>query len=545
MAKRIVRGVESRSIIQKGVNELADTVKVTLGPKGRNVVIERPNGPPLITKDGVTVAKEIYLSDPLENMGAMLVREVASKTADAAGDGTTTATVLAQSIYNDGVEALELGGNPVAIKRGIDKTVEMVVQHLKTLATPVAIDSPMVASVGTISANGVESIGRFVADAMKAVGKDGVVSFEDSFDEYDHLEIVTGMELPTGYISPYFINDWDKNTCEFQKCAILVTERKISNLVTLQSLVGTLHGAGVPLLIISDGVEGEALAYVAENAHRHSVKVCAVNAPSYGDNRKQVLDDIAVATGAHFFSFESAVDLTGIAPKWQEYLGGARYVKVTRNSLTISDGTGDPEAIEARKASLKEEIESSHDDGLIDRLKHRLAKLAGGVASFKVGAPSVTEMKEKKARVEDAIHACRAAVQEGIVPGGGMALLRCEDIALKVFDFLKDKDERIGARIVYDALSTPLYTILDNAGYKRGNEIGNLINEARDTSGNIGYNASIGAFEDLLANGVIDPVQVTRLALQNAASVAGTMLTTEALVSEIPAAPQLLVGGQR
>lgn len=547
MAKLIVRGVESRKALLAGVNELADTVKVTLGPKGRNVVIEREYGPPLITKDGVTVAKEIYLADRLQNMGANLVREVASKTADLAGDGTTTATILAQCIFAQGVSYLDSGkGNPVALKRGIDLAVEAVVAKLETISTPVKLDSPLLASVGTISANGDESIGGFVAKAMREVGVDGVVSYDSSYDAKDHLDIVPGMQFDRGWIGEFFTTNPEKGVAEYSRCAVLVTEHKIASMLTIQTLLGNLANQDIPVLVIAEDVEGEALAYQAENKMRGLMKVVSVKAPSFGKNRRELLEDIAIVTGAYFFYEGSPINLrqaqAGNAKDASvpNHLGAASSVRVGREYTIISGGQGSEELIVARIASIKSELEESNDDERKDFLRHRLAKLTGGVASIKVGAPSDTEVKEKKARVEDAIHACRAAVQEGIVPGGGTALLRCEDVVRRIIANHSDPDVCAGAQIVLAALSIPLHIIIDNAGW---DEPLKAIETARQHKGDVGWNVATGNEEDLIGSGVIDPAKVTRLALQNAASVAGTMLTTECLVSEIREGKISLVGG--
>lgn len=558
MAKKILHGDESRQTILRGVNVLANAVKATLGPKGRNVVIERPLGPPLITKDGVTVAKEISLLDPLENMGAALVIQVASKTADDAGDGTTTATLLAQCIFTEGLECLADGANPMALKRGIDQAVSVVAHRLNAISLPVSGD--MIAHVGTISTNGDKEIGAIIAEAMQRVGTDGVVALERSNDHETHLKVVTGMEFKNGYISPWFITDRTRNEVVLENCAILVTDRKVGVMATLQNILGLCHANEIPLLIIADDVEGDALALQCQNADR--MKICSVKAPSFGEDRHHVLEDIAILTNAVFFSGESGRKLDTVA---LADLGAAKRVVVTRTSTTIVGGKGKDEAIQERIASLKENISSTHDDYVKELFKQRLAKMAGGVASVEVGAPTDTEMKEKMARVEDAIHATRAAAQEGIVPGGGMALLRC----IPVVDHLAatlSGDERLGALIIRRALEEPLRTICANAAEDGDAVLRYLLGDNRewwkrvfsgercladdltysDTGQNLeqwGYDALNDSFCNMVKSGIIDPTKVTRLALQNAASVASVMLTTEALISEIREMPKAVVGG--
>lgn len=536
MAKKILHGKEARSAMLRGVNTIADAVKVTLGPRGRNVVIERPVGPPVITKDGVTVAKEIFLEDVNENMGAQLVKEVASKTADVAGDGTTTATLLAQTIFAAGIEALDAGANPVALKRGIDLGVDVVVQQLKAQAVAVQRERESIVHIGTISANGDRSIGEIIADAMYQVGVDGVVSLGESHDAQTHLDVVEGMQFDRGWISEWFITNPERNTCEMKDVAILVTERKIARTETLHRLLGEAHTKGVSLLVIAEEVEGEALALQVVNRQQHNLAVCSVRAPSYGTGRRQALEDIALITGGYCFTEDSGKTLDNIDLK---DLGRAERIVVSKVSTMIVGGRGDAEAIAKRLASLREQISSSQDDGETDALKTRLAKLSGGVAVIRVGAPSVTEMLEKKARVEDAIHATRAAVEEGVVPGGGTALLRCRPWVAGIRDaFLEDSDESRGADIVWRALEAPLRTICDNAGIANIDRIVLAV-----VAGPDGFNAATDRYDDLVATGVIDPVKVTRLALQNAASVASTMLTTEAMVSEIRTSTHTLTGG--
>jgi chaperonin GroEL len=531
MYKKIVRGMESRDLLQLGVNEVADTVKVTLGPKGRNVVIERPQGPPLITKDGVTVAKEIHLEDYFSNMGAQLCKEAASKTADEAGDGTTTATLLVQEIFNRGVELLKDGGNPVEIKAGIDAAVANVVSRLNDIAVSIEIDDPRVSDIGTISANGERRVGDIVAAAMKAVGADGLVTFSLSHNEDDHLDVVHGMQFDRGWVDPGFITNHQNGTWEAKDPAIFVTERKIANMTTLQNLLGPLATAGIPILIIADGVEGDALAFQLLNKEKGAIQVCSVDAPGYGESRREWLDDIATMTGAYFFS-ESA-DMKPTSANWQRDLGTAQLVRVGKDFTTIAGAPGDAVVdIDNRIAFLKRELEESHDDGYKDRLRQRIARLSGGIASIKVGAHSVTEAKERMARVEDAIHACRAAVQEGIVPGGGAALAKCRGAALSAASNASSDQEQAGAEIVEASLAAPLRTILENAGHEK-DTITDAVLDVSLSDPAEGFDAATGNYGNLLKLGIIDPKRVTRLALQNAASVAGTMLTTESLIGFI------------
>lgn len=554
MAKRILHGEEARQTILRGVNQLSDAVKATLGPRGRNVLVERPVGPPYLTKDGVTVAKEIFLEDPLENMGAQLVRQVASKTADVAGDGTTTATLLAQVIYSEGVKCLTAGANPMALKRGIDKAVDCVSRRLATISIPVSGDG--IAAVGTISANGDASIGAIIAEAMKLVGVDGVLSLEESNDADTHLKVVDGMQFDRGYVSPYFMTNPDRNECLLSKCAILVTSRKIGLMTTLLNLLTLCSKEDISLLVIADDIEGDALAFQVINKQEGKLRICSVRAPSFGDERVHRLEDIAVLTGAYCFTNESGRKLDSVT---LQDLGAADRVIVSRTSTTIVGGSGDRIKIDARIASIRELLASSQDDSEKDRLKHRLAKLTGGVASIQVGAPTETEMQEKKARVEDAIHATRAAAEDGIVPGGGVALLRCVPDVEKL-SFWVTGDERLGVLIIRRALEEPLRTICANAAVDADEVIAKIagkltwwewilskiyanFDEETETASaphsvNFGYNALTGVYQDLVEAKVIDPTKVTRLALQNAASVASMMLTTECMVSEIRVAPQ-------
>jgi chaperonin GroEL len=523
MAKNIVYSADARQAILRGVNQLADAVKVTLGPKGRNVVIEKKFGGPTITKDGVTVAKEIELKDPLENTGAQMVREVASKTSDVAGDGTTTATILSQSIYREGVKSVAAGVNPMALKRGIEKAVEIVVGEVKKLSKPVSGD--MIAQVATVSANGDTTIGNIIAEAMKKVGKDGVITVEESKTMSTELDTVEGMQFDRGYLSPYFITDPDRMECVLEDPYILIHEKKIGNMKDLLPLLEQIARSGKPLLVIAEEVEGEALATLVVNRLRGTLNACAVKAPGFGDRRKAMLEDIAILTGGKAIMEETGIKLEGVR---LDDLGRAKRVTVDKDNTTIVDGAGSPKAIQGRIKQLRAQIEETTSDYDREKLQERLAKLAGGVAVIKVGAATETEMKEKKARVEDALHATRAAVEEGIVPGGGVALLR----AARALNGVKlEGDEQVGLEIVRRACEEPLRQIAANAGLE-----GAIVAEkvSANDSPTFGFNAETGQYEDLVATGVIDPTKVTRTALQNAASIAALMLTTEALVAEIP-----------
>jgi chaperonin GroEL len=523
MAKQIVYSENSRQAILRGVNQLADAVKVTLGPKGRNVVLEKKFGGPTITKDGVTVAKEIELKDPLENMGAQLVREVASKTSDVAGDGTTTATILAQSIFREGVKAVASGANPMALKRGIEKAVEVATAEVKKLSKPVSGD--MIAQVGTISANSDVTIGNIIADAMKKVGKDGVITVEESRTMVTELDTVDGMQFDRGYLSPYFVSDAERMEAVLEDPYILIPEKKISNMKDLLPLLEQIARSGKPLLIIAEEVEGEALATLVVNKLRGTLNACAVKAPGFGDRRKAMLDDIATITGGKSIMEETGIKLEGVK---LEDLGRAKRVTVDKDNTTIVDGNGTQKSIEGRIKQLRAQIEETTSDYDREKLQERLAKLAGGVAVIKVGAATETEMKEKKARVEDALHATRAAVEEGIVPGGGVALLRA---AHALASLKLEGDEQIGVNIVKRACEEPLRQIVINSG----TEGAIVVSKVRENSNpNFGYNASTDTYEDLVAAGVIDPTKVTRTALQNTSSIASLMLTTEAMIAEIP-----------
>jgi chaperonin GroEL len=545
MAKQITHGEESRAAILRGVNQLADAVRITLGPRGRNVVLGKTYGSPTITKDGVTVAKEIDLKDPAENMGAQMVREVASKTSDVAGDGTTTATVLAQAIYREGVKTVAAGANPMALKRGIDKAVERATEAIKKLSKPVAGD--MIAQVGTISANGDATIGELIAEAMAKVGKDGVITVEDAKTMETDLEFVEGMQFDRGYLSPYFITDAEKMEAVLENPVILLSEKKIASMRDLLPILEQVAKLGKPILIIAEDVEGEALATLVVNKLRGTINVAAVKAPGYGDRRKELLQDIAILTGGKVISEDLGIKLENVK---LEDLGRAKKVTIDKDTTTIIDGAGNTENLKARVKTLKAQIEESTSDYDREKLQERLAKLVGGVAVIRVGAATETELKEKKARVEDAMHATRAAVEEGIVAGGGVAFIR----AAKALDKFKtfqtdtdgettgDPDEQIGVNIVKRALEEPLRQIVQNAG-KEGAVIVEKVRAHKDA--NYGYNAATETFEDLVAAGIIDPAKVTRCALQNAASIAGLMLTTEALISELQEddKPRALPGG--
>jgi chaperonin GroEL len=522
VAKQIIYSDQSRQAILRGVNQLAEAVKVTLGPRGRNVVLEKKFGGPTITKDGVTVAKEIELKDPLENMGAQMVREVASKTADVAGDGTTTATILAQSIYREGVKAVTAGANPMAVKRGIDKAVAEAVAEVKRLSK--AVSGDMIAQVASISANSDSTIGDVIAAAMKKVGKDGVITVEESKTMTTELQTVEGMQFDRGYVSPYFVTDTERMECVFEDPYILIHEKKVGSMKDLLPLLEQIARAGKPLLVISEDVEGEALAMLVVNKLRGTLSVCGVKAPGFGDRRKAMLEDIAVLTGGKPVMEETGILLEGVK---LEDLGRAKRVTVDKDTTTIVDGAGMQTNIEGRIRQLRAQIEETTSDYDREKLQERLAKLAGGVAIIKVGAATETEMKEKKARVEDALHATRAAVEEGIVPGGGVALLR----ASVVLQNLKlEGDEQFGVTIVRRACEEPVRQIVLNCGTEGAVVVGKIKSQG---DSNYGYNAYTDQYEDLVQAGVIDPTKVTRTALQNAASIASLMLTTEAMVGGV------------
>jgi len=523
MAKQVIHGEDSRAAILRGVNQLADAVKVTLGPKGRNVVIDKKFGSPTITKDGVTVAKEIELKDTLENMGAQMVREVASKTSDVAGDGTTTATVLAQAIFKEGVRTVAAGANPMALKRGIDKAVGAVVEEIHKISKPVSGDA--IAQVGTVSANGDKTIGTIIAEAMDKVGKDGVITVEESKTMDTLLEVVEGMQFDRGYLSPYFVTDPDRMEAALDEPLILINEKKISNMRDLLPILEQVAKMGRPLLIIAEDVEGEALATLVVNKLRGTLNVAAVKAPGFGDRRKAMLEDIATLTGGKVISEDLGIKLESIT---LEDLGKAKKITIDKENTTIVEGGGKAEAIDGRVKTIRTQIEETSSDYDREKLQERLAKLVGGVAVIKVGAATETEMKEKKARVEDAMHATRAAVEEGIVPGGGVALARTAQSLEKL---KLEGDEQIGINIVRRAMQEPLRQIAENAGEEGAVVLGKVL-DAKDP--NYGYNAFSNEYEDLVKAGVLDPTKVVRTALQNAGSIAALMLTTEALVSELP-----------
>jgi len=522
MAKQIAYSDHSRQAILRGVNQLAEAVKVTLGPRGRNVVLEKKYGGPTITKDGVTVAKEIELSDPLENMGAQMVREVASKTSDVAGDGTTTATILAQAIFREGVKAVTAGANPMSVKRGIDKAVEVAVEEIRMLSKPVS--GEMIAQVGSISANGDLTIGNIIADAMKKVGKDGVITVEEAKTMTTELQTVDGMQFDRGYLSPYFVSDAERMECVFEDPYILIHEKKISNMKDVLPILEQIARAGKPLLVIADDVDGEALATLVVNKLRGTLMACAVKAPGFGDRRKAMLEDISILTGGKAVTEEIGIKLESIH---LEDLGRAKRVTVDKDITTIIEGAGEQKDIEGRIRQLRTQIEETTSDYDREKLQERLAKLAGGVAIIKVGAATETEMKEKKARVEDALHATRAAIEEGIVPGGGVALLRAS-IALQKLTL--EGDEQFGVTIVRRACEEPVRQIVRNCGTE-GAVVAEKIKNRQDP--NFGFNAATEQYEDLVVAGVIDPTKVTRTALQNAASIASLMLTTEATISGV------------
>jgi len=523
MAKQIIYGEESRHAILRGVNGLADAVRVTLGPKGRNVVIDKKFGSPTITKDGVTVAKEIDLKNPLENMGAQMVREVASKTSDTAGDGTTTATVLAQSIYKEGLKMVTAGANPMELKRGIERAVEAIVGELGKMKKDVT--GHMIGQVGTISANSDETIGKIIAEAMEKVGKDGVITVEEARSMETSLEVVEGMQFDRGYLSPYFVTDPERMEAVLENPVILIHEKKISSMKDLLPLLEQVARGGRPLIIIAEDVDGEALATLVVNKLRGTLQVAAVKAPGFGDRRKAMLEDIATITGGRAITEDLGIKLENIKI---EDLGRAKKVTIDKDNTTIVEGDGKQSAIEGRVKQIRAQIEDTTSDYDREKLQERLAKLVGGVAVIKVGAATETEMKEKKARVEDAMHATKAAVEEGIVAGGGVALLRCA----KALDHLKlEGDQKVGVDIVRRAVESPMRNIASNAGVE-GSIVVQRVKESKDV--NFGYNAATDVYEDLVKAGVIDPTKVVRSALQNAASIASLLLTTEAMVAELP-----------
>jgi len=522
MAKQITYGNDSRQAVLRGVNRLADAVKVTLGPKGRNVVLDKKFGSPVITKDGVTVAKEIDLKEPLENMGAQMVREVASKTSDVAGDGTTTATVLAQAIYREGIKNVTAGANPMDIKRGIEKAVGAVVEELKKLSKPVK--GKMIAQVGTISANNDDTIGKIIAEAMEKVGKDGVITVEEAKTLETSLEVVEGMQFDRGYLSPYFVTDPERMEAVLENALVLIHEKKISSMKDLLPVLEQVAKLGKPMLIIAEEVEGEALATLVVNKLRGTLQIAAVKAPGYGDRRKAMLEDIAILTGGKAITEDLGIKLENLK---LDDLGKAKKITIDKDNTTLVEGAGTAKAIEGRVKQIRTQIDETTSDYDREKLQERLAKLVGGVAVIKVGAATETEMKEKKARVEDAMHATKAAVEEGIVAGGGVALLRAQ----KTIEALKaEGDEAVGVSIVRRSLEEPLRQIAGNAGF----EGAVVVAKVRDMKTDEGFNALTDEYENLVEAGVIDPTKVVRSALQNASSIASLLLTTEALVSEIP-----------
>jgi chaperonin GroEL len=528
MAKQIVTGVNSRQAILRGVNTLADAVKITLGPKGRNAVIEKKFGAPIITKDGVTVAKEIELQDPLENMGAQMVKEVASKTSDVAGDGTTTATVLAQAIFREGVRTVAAGASPMALKRGIERAVEVAVEEIRKLHKDVKGD--MIAQVGTISANTDKEVGSIIAEAMKKVGKDGVITVEESKTMETALEVVEGMQFDRGYLSPYFVTDPERMECALENVCILIHEKKINSMKDLLPLLEQTAKMSKPLLIIAEDVEGEALATLVVNKLRGTLQCAAVKAPGFGDRRKAMLEDIATLTGGKAITEDLGIKLENVKVA---DLGRAKKVTIDKDNTTIVEGAGKTSEIEGRIKQIRAQVEEATSDYDKEKLQERLAKLVGGVAVIKVGAATETELKEKKARVEDAMHATRAAVEEGIVPGGGVALVRC----IAALEKLKlQDDEAIGVNIVKRALEEPTRQIAQNAGHEGAIVVGRVRDSKEE---NFGFNAETGEFGDMIKAGVIDPAKVTRLALQNAASIVSLMLTTEVLIADMKEEEQM------
>ncbi|HEU4683177.1 MAG TPA: chaperonin GroEL [Nitrospira sp.] len=533
MAKQLLYSEAARASILKGVNQLADAVKATLGPKGRNAILDKKFGAPTITKDGVTVAKEVELKNPYENMGAQLVREVASKTSDTAGDGTTTATVLAQAIYREGAKNITAGANPMEIKRGIDKAVEVVVAELKKLSKPCQ-NKTEISQVGTISANNDKTIGDLIAEAMEKVGKDGVITVEEAKSMTTSLDVVEGMQFDRGYISPYFVTNAERMECSLEEPLILINEKKISSMKDLLPILEQVAKMGKPLVIIAEEVEGEALATLVVNKLRGTLNVAAVKAPGFGDRRKAMLEDIAILTGGQVISEDLGIKLENV--KLTD-LGRAKRVTIDKDNSTIVEGYGDPKKIEGRVKQIKAQIEETTSDYDREKLQERLAKIVGGVAVINVGAATETEMKEKKARVEDALHATKAAVEEGIVPGGGVAYLRC----IPALDSLKlSPEQQVGVNIVRRALEEPIRQIVANAGGE-GSVVVEKVRADKNT--NAGFNAATEEYTDMIKAGIIDPTKVSRTALQNASSVAGLMLTTEVMITELPEEKKEPVGG--
>jgi chaperonin GroEL len=523
-AKEVKFGEAARAAKLRGINILADAVKVTLGPKGRNVILDKSFGAPTVTKDGVSVAKEIELKDKFENMGAQMVKEVASKTSDVAGDGTTTATVLAQAIVREGLKAVAAGMNPMDLQRGINKAVTVAVQSLRDLSKP-CTEHKEIAQVGTVSANSDESVGTIIAEAMEKVGKEGVITVEEGQGLENELDVVEGMQFDRGYLSPYFVNQQETMTSDLENPYVLIHDKKISNIRDLLPVLEAVAKSGRPLLVIAEDVDGEALATLVVNTIRGIVKVCAVKAPGFGDRRKAMLQDVAILTGGQVISEEVGMSLEGTT---LDDLGSAKRIQISKENTTIIDGAGGKDEIEARVGQIRAQIEEATSDYDKEKMQERVAKLAGGVAVIKVGAATEIEMKERKARVEDALHATRAAVEEGVVPGGGSALVRAID-SLKDLKGLNHEQD-LGIGIVRRALEEPLRQIVANAG----EDASVILNQVKANSGNYGYNAATGEYGDMIAMGILDPTKVTRTALQNAASIAGLMITTEAMIAELP-----------
>ena len=536
MAKDIIYGNEARLKIKEGVDKLANAVKVTLGPCGRNVVLEKKYGPSTITKDGISVAKEIELKDPVENIGAQLIKEVASKTNDGAGDGTTTATVLAQSIYNNSLKYVTSGANPVEIKKGIDLAVENVIAEIKNISKEIDNNSSDIEQVATISANNDSEIGKMIAEAMAKVGKDGVITVEEAKGTQTSVKVVEGMEFDRGYLSPYFVTNTEKMTVEMENPYILITDKKISALKELLPILESVAQSGKPLLIIAEDVDGEALTTLVVNRLRIGLKICAVKAPGFGDRKKEILQDIAIVTGGNVISEEQGRKLENITI---DDLGKAEKINITKDNTVIVNGNGNKKEINDRASQIRSQIENSKSEYDKEKLQERLAKISGGVAVLYIGASTEVEMKEKKDRVDDALHATRAAVQEGIVPGGGVTLLRCSEKIINLKG--ENEDQKLGINIVYKSLFAPIKTILSNAGEEN---IDVIINAILNNSGDYGYNARLKKFENFFKTGVIDPAKVTRLAIENAASISGLLITSDCVISDIKEEKQMNCGHQ-
>lgn len=536
MAKDIIYGNEARLKIKEGVDKLANAVKVTLGPCGRNVVLEKKYGPSTITKDGISVAKEIELKDPVENIGAQLIKEVASKTNDGAGDGTTTATVLAQSIYNNSLKYVTSGANPVEIKKGIDLAVENVIAEIKNISKEIDNNSSDIEQVATISANNDSEIGKMIAEAMAKVGKDGVITVEEAKGTQTSVKVVEGMEFDRGYLSPYFVTNTEKMTVEMENPYILITDKKISALKELLPILESVAQSGKPLLIIAEDVDGEALTTLVVNRLRIGLKICAVKAPGFGDRKKEILQDIAIVTGGNVISEEQGRKLENITI---EDLGKAEKINITKDNTVIVNGNGNKKEINDRANQIRSQIENTKSEYDKEKLQERLAKISGGVAVLYIGASTEVEMKEKKDRVDDALHATRAAVQEGIVPGGGVTLLRCSEKIINLKG--ENEDQKLGINIVYKSLFAPIKTILSNAGEEN---IDVIINSILNNSGDYGYNARLKKFENFFKTGVIDPAKVTRLAIENAASISGLLITSDCVISDIKEEKQMNCGHQ-